>query len=319
MNHPVSVVHPSSLSLACDCHVHVLDPARFPYAVERSYTPGAATVDELGAFHRELGIQRVVVVQPSCYGTDNRAVIDAISVVGLSRARGVAVLDFNAVGAAELKELHEQGIRGVRLNFATQQAQGLDAMRAVILQARDAIAPLGWHLDLHCPAPVLAALEPVLSDLRCPLVLDHFASLRPAAWSSDLPAWTSLQRLLAADHTYVKLSAPYRLAQPDESAALHQLACALIESAPSRLLWGSDWPHTGGSGVRTTGLDQIEPFRRVDVARELSRLLEWSGSNATQKLILADNPVRLYGFDDPHEGFRTDAGLRVSLPAGDGK
>ncbi|BEP64411.1 amidohydrolase family protein (plasmid) [Variovorax sp. V213] len=284
-------------SRTCDCHVHVFDPGRFPLAASRTYTPGIATVTDLQAMQARLGVERVVLVQPSCYGTDNGAVLDAIARIGQAHARGIAVLDFDKMQPSELHTLHAQGIRGIRLNFATQRTQAVDDLRAHILKTCDVVATLGWSLQLHCHATLIEAIAPTLARLSTPLVLDHFAGFRAASWSSTSPAWAALRGLLDAGNTYVKLSAPYRVSERPAQADLDALARALVRAAPHRMLWGSDWPHTGGAGVRTTSPEQVEPFREVDAGRSLDQLCTWTDI-AIRQLILVDNPARLFGFDD---------------------
>ena len=268
---------------SCDCHVHVLAPDRFPYARGRAYTPPAAPADVLRRFHETLGISRTVVVQPSCYADDNRALCDALNELGPEAARGVAVVDMEHVQDSELLRLGRLGVRGVRLNFHVAGAQ--DAPRACKL-AGDRLQALGWHLQVHADARVLEMLAPVLEKLPVPVVLDHFGGGAAAA--------ATLSRLMQAPHIWVKLSAPYRVSTRfDELVPLVQ---QLVQAADDRLLWASDWPHTGGSGGQSRRPEQIEPFREVDVLEGLVALHSAIGSDQRFRALMVDNPSRLYGF-----------------------
>ncbi len=293
-----------------DCHVHVFDPQRFPFDAARSYTPPAATVSDLVALQARIGLQRVVLVQPSCYGFDNAALLDALARLGAGRARGVAVVDFERTPPPMLQDLHARGVRGVRLNVATQRTGGLAAVRAQVVQAHRAIAPLGWSLQLHCSSALVAELLPTLVQVECALVLDHFAGLRAQAGPQDDPAWAAIRTLLDRGRTYIKLSAPYRVSGDPTLRDVAPLARALVYAAPERMLWGSDWPHTGGAGVRATSPAQIEPFRPIDAGAVLDLLVDWAPAPEHRRRILVTNPAAVFGFD-------ADAGAAASagLPA----
>lgn len=284
---------------ACDTHVHVFDPARFPFDAARSYTPGPAPVAALRMQLTNLGMHRAVVVQPSCYGIDNGALCDALHQLGPDQARGIAVVDVASVSSAQLQALDAAGVRGLRLNFSVhgtpQQAQAA----TLLARANALAAPLGWHLQLFAGAPVIAALAPLLARLNVPVVLDHFAGMTPAQWHTNRQARDTLDALLHTDHVYVKLSAPYRLCAPGAMDALAPVAQHLIAQAPHRMLWASDWPHTGGSGARATDPHQREPFRQEDAGATLARLATWAPEAALRHRILVDNPAALYGFASP--------------------
>ncbi|RZS84688.1 amidohydrolase family protein [Pigmentiphaga kullae] len=285
---------------ACDCHVHVFAPARHPYAADRAYTPGAAETGDLDAFLSRLGMARVVLVQPSVYASDHAALLEGLHAFGPDRARGIAVLEELADPLLDLPALHEQGVRGVRLNLAVRNPAGGPDTVSQLLRARDRIAPLGWHLQLHADIGRVAALAETLSALEIPVVLDHFAGLlaHPGAATAE-PADTVVA-LVRAMPLYVKLSAPYRAAPG--GAYLDELAAftrRLADAAPERLLWASDWPHTGGHGIRQGGLGRIEPFRSENAGAALDRLRAWLPDPADRQRILVDNPARLYAFPVP--------------------
>ena len=264
---------------ACDCHVHVFGPAsRFPYATERAYTPPAASVEQLVSLHDSIGIERVVIVQPSPYGTDNSCTLDAARRLGRC-ARAVVVVD----EASNLEEMHRIGARGIRVNLYNA---GLDdpaaALRALQKAAKRAKS-MGWHVQVFTTISLIEKLESALQDFDVPLVVDHFGL--PQTEKIE-----SLVRLVRRGKAYVKLSAPHRFA-----ADPAPLARALAEANPDRVLWGTDWPHPGGAqGVRSS--DAIQPFDAVDDRGALRRLAEWFPDSNQRRKILVDNPARLYDF-----------------------
>lgn len=287
---------------ATDTHVHVFDPARFAYAAERAYTPASATVEALRACHAALGIERVVLIQPSVYGTGNACLLNAIAQWGQASCRGIAVVDLQRTSRSELQALHEAGVRGVRLNLEVQHETDPQRVRAQLEQAAAVIDLPGWCVQVHCAATLLPALLAVLDGFRVPLVLDHFAALRPVhASEADGPLRTLLA-LLRSGQVYVKLSAFYRASeQVPRHADLEPLARRLIEARPDRLVWGSDWPHTGGG--RNRDPLRIEPFRAVDLDAHLESLKTWCQDAAALRRLLVDNAAELYGFapmPDPH-------------------
>lgn len=289
-----ALTHP--YSVACDCHAHVFAPTRFPYAAQRAYTPPDAEVAFLRELHRRLGISRVVLVQPSVYGTDNACMLEAIAALGPQHARGVAVVDVAAIGEQDLWDLHEAGIRGVRLNLHVRGG-GLAKAREELAAAHRLRAMPDWSLQVHATLDLVAALLDDLREVGVPVVLDHYAGgLQPDPASEEL-----LGRLLAElrrGHLYVKLSAPYRLWTGCASAHAARLAQLFCAAAPDRILWGSDWPHTGGSGQRGGDAGAIEPFRTIDSAQVLRDLLACLPNADARHRMLVRNPAALYGFDD---------------------
>jgi predicted TIM-barrel fold metal-dependent hydrolase len=281
---------------ACDCHAHVFGPYdRYPLAADRPYTPPEAGLGELRAMHAELGVQRVVIVAASPYGTDDAALLDAVARLG-DDGRGVVALDPGATDA-DLRHLDALGVRGVRINLASVGASDPAAAEARLRETAARVAPLGWHVDLHAGLDVVAALAGAIAAAPAPTVVDHFGLADPAAGAGQ-PGFAVLRDLAAAGHAYVKLSAPERLGGDPDGDAVAALARALLDAAPDRLLWASDWPHTGGGphGGGARDPSTVEPFRDVDDARSLARLREWAGDDGLARRVLVENPARLYGF-----------------------
>lgn len=280
---------------ACDCHVHVFGPSsRFPYDAARAYTPGDAAIEELLTLHAHLGIDRVVVVHPSPYGSDNRIGLDALERLGKHRARGVAVIDARTTDQ-ELRQLHDAGTRGARANLATAGVGDPNAAWRILEDTGRRVAPFGWHLQTFTSLDVIDALADRLMTLPVPLVVDHFGGLK-AERGLDQPGIAALRRLVASGRAYVKLSAAYRSSQHLDAADLAPFARTLISDNPERCVWGTDWPHPGGARRIGALRDEIEPFQQIDDGAALNRLASWCANPETLKRVLVDNPARLYGF-----------------------
>jgi predicted TIM-barrel fold metal-dependent hydrolase len=283
---------------ACDCHAHVFGPyERFPLAPDRPYTPGEASLDDLRAMHAALGVERVVIVAASPYGTDNRALLDALARLGTGSGRGVVVIDPDQTTDAELEAMHAAGVRGVRVNLASVGASDPVAAGETLRAAAARVAPLGWHVDLHAGLDVVAAVHETIATAPATTVVDHFGLADPAAGTAQA-GFGALRDLAAAGAAYVKLSAPERITGEPDAPAVATLARALLDAAPDRMLWASDWPHTGGGphggGARDPA--EVEPFRAVDDERALARLRAWVRDDDELRRVLVENPARLYGF-----------------------
>lgn len=263
---------------ACDCHMHVYTPG-YALAPTATFQPPVATVDDYQQVQRRLGFSRVIVVQPTAYGLDNRCTLDAVARLG-PQARGVAVVGLD-VTDAELQALHAGGIRGVRFMMLAGAALPWEALAP--LAAR--VAPLGWNINLQFDGREFAARAESLAQLSARLVIDHIGKfLGPT--SVDSAAFGALCRLLDAGRTWIKLSAPYESSQagPPGYADVAPLAQALARRYPQRMLWGTNWPHPN----------------RVPRPDEMP-LLEWvarSMDAAGLHAMLVANPQALYGFAD---------------------
>ena len=230
---------------SCDCHTHVFGPmAQYPMAPDRQYTPGLAMLDDLLGLHDQLGLERVVIVNASPYGSDNRCTLDALRKLG-PRGRGVAVIDAQT-SDAQLQVMHDAGVRGVRINLETQGIEDPVFAASQIAWAHQRVKDMGWHLQLYTNLTVFASLERALDPVRVPVVLDHFVRATAAQGTSQ-PHFEHLLQRMREGRVWVKLSAPHRISRVPDSADARVLAEALIEANPDRVLWGSDWPHSGAA------------------------------------------------------------------------
>ena len=275
---------------SCDCHVHVIGPkARFPLPANRRYTPSDATAAELAAMLKRLGMTRVVIVQPSFYGTDNACTLDGIAQLG--NARGVAVLPAQ-VPEAELDTLHKQGIRGLRLNIATAGGAPIETIKEKLNAAARLCEHHGWHVQLFVSADVIEPLAPLLRTLPVDSVFDHFGLIAPGTANGALRA---LQRLLESGKTWVKISGAYRINNDPNDTRIDPLARVLCKANPERIVWGSDWPHTPPHTIQKP-LDQESPFQDIDTRGLLALLPRWLEDDALIARVLVSNPAKLYDF-----------------------
>ncbi len=273
---------------AVDAHCHVFGPgARFPYAPERKYTPCDASRDQLFALRDRLGFARNVVVQATCHGADNRALVDALRHSG-GRARGVATVR-RGVTDAELRELHEAGVRGTRFNFVKRLVDFTP--RDELLEIAQRVGPLGWHVVVYFEAVDLPELWDFFTVLPTTVVVDHMG--RPDVTKPvDGPEFQLFLKLMQ-DHPNIwsKVSCPERLsvsgppALDGERNAYRDVvpfARRVVESFPDRVLWGSDWPHPNLKDHMPDDGLLVDFVPHVATTPELQRRL------------LVDNPMRLY-------------------------
>ncbi len=268
---------------ACDAHCHVFGPAhKFPYSEDTTYTPPDAPREKLKELHDILGVQRVVIVQASCHGTDNSAMLDAIA-HNKENYRGVCIAS-NEYSDKEFDRLHEGGIRGVRYNFVKHLGgtPDLNDMRRVV----ERVKPMGWHLVIHVDAPDLIEFEDLFASFDLPKVIDHMGRVPTSGGIRQRPFQILLDFMQREDF-WVKVCGSERISQggPPFYDAI-PYAQALIDVAPDRILWGTDWPHPNISKFMPNDGDL------VDLVPLFAR------DKTLQKKVLVDNPARLYGFDD---------------------
>jgi len=280
---------------ACDTHTHVFgDPQRFPFAAMRAYTPEPASVAEMRALHSSLHTDRVVVVHPSVYGTDNSCTLDGMRQLG-SIARGIAVIDEKTPDSS-LDEMDRAGMRGIRVNLETTGQSDPAVARQRFQEAVDRIKRRGkWHIQVYTRLSVIEGIKDQVMAAPMPVVFDHFGGAQ-AALGVTQPGFDTLLNLVRTGKAYVKISAPYRSStKPPDYEDVAPLAKALIGANPQRILWGSDWPHPA-SPVAHRPVTEITPLWQVDDGRILNQLPLWAPDAGLRKIILVENPAKLYGF-----------------------
>jgi len=264
---------------ATDAHCHVFGPAaKFPYAPNRRYTPDDAPKEMLRALHDHLGVSRAVIVQASCHGTDNAAMLDCIA-SDPKRYRGVAIVD-DSFSDAGFDRLDTGGVRGVRFNFVKHLGGAPDM--AVFNRVVDRIKDRGWHVVLHLDAPDIIPLSPMIRALPLPFVIDHMGRV-PAAAGVDQPPLRALIELAKLENCWIKVCGAERISMPPYSAAV-PIAHALVAAAPERVLWGTDFPHPNAT-------------HEADEADLVDLVPQYAPDASAQQRLLVDNPARLYGFD----------------------
>jgi 2-pyrone-4,6-dicarboxylate lactonase len=266
---------------AVDAHCHVFGPGDvFPYAPQRKYTPCDAPKEELFALRDYLGFARNVIVQATCHGNDNRALVDALKASN-GRARGVASVSRD-VTDAELKEMHEAGVRGTRFNFVKRLVDFTP--REVLAEIAQRIAPLGWHVVVYFEAQDLPELWDFFDTLPTMVVVDHMG--RPDVTKPvDGPEFELFMRLLREHpNIWTKVSCPERLSKsgPPNYDDVVPFARRLVETFPGRVLWGTDWPHPNMKSHMPDDGQLVDYLPRIAPTATL------------QQALLVDNPMRLY-------------------------
>jgi len=267
---------------AVDAHCHVFGPeSRFPYAPERKYTPCDAPKEKLFALRDYLGLDKNVIVQASCHGKDNAALVDAME-NSAGRARGIAVVG-EEVSDAELKAMDRAGVRGVRFNFVKRLVDFTP--RDVLERIARRIAPLGWHIVVYFEMPDLPELEPFFTALPTTVVVDHMGTPNVRKGVDDPENQRFLRMLENYRNIWTKVTCPERMtiagAPYDDVVPFGRL---LVERFPDRVLWGTDWPHPNISK------DMPNDGELVDL------LFRFCPDAALREKLLVTNPARLYGF-----------------------
>jgi D-galactarolactone isomerase len=260
--------------------MHVYGPrARYPLAPTATSEPPLATVEDYRAVQRRLGLKRVVVVQPSGYGFDNRCTLDAVKRLG-DDARGVVVVD-GRVADDELQRLTESGVRGVRFFMFPGGLLPWDALGKMAAR----VHAFGWHVNLQFDGRQLPQRIDQIRSLPGKIVIDHVGKFIEPVPPGD-PVFKMLLELVESGRCWVKLAAPYETSSvgPPLYSDIGELAKALVKAAPERMLWASNWPHPSARE------------NLPDDAMLLDLLLDWADDDATRKRILVDNPAELYGF-----------------------
>ncbi|CAG8188190.1 unnamed protein product [Penicillium olsonii] len=245
-----------------DSHMHVVEPERFPVSPAAVYKPTPHTLAEALAFESGLGVENLVLVQPSIYGADNSCLLAALKNLGPSRGRGIVVVDPDTVQQETLDEWHCLGVRGLRVNLqSVGKVMDQAELEATLLRHAEIARPYNWIIEIYLPLKMVSMIETILPQLGVRICIDHFGSPELASTDPkapfdpyDLEGFSSLISLLRAGGTYVKVSAPYRLSKDHQMRDLKAMAREFLAAAPSRVIYATDWPHTRFSDV------DISPF-----------------------------------------------------------
>jgi len=271
-------------ALACDTHAHILGPAaRYAYSHARVYTPPDCLLADYLHMLDTLGIERAVLIQPSVYGTDNTAMLDAMKAAG-DRFRGVAVVP-DDISAGELQRLDAAGVRGVRVNIVDVKDRKpgtlpLESLRALAQR----IQPLGWHMEFLMHVDEFPDFDRQFADFPVDIVLGHLGYMATAKGLATA-GFQALLKLVGSGRCWVKFTGPYRIspkALPYDDVT--PFAHALTAANPERIIWGTDWPHV----IVKTAMPNDG---------DLADLLgDWILDAEIREQVLVRNPAKLYGF-----------------------
>ncbi|EAW07227.1 putative TIM barrel metal-dependent hydrolase [Aspergillus clavatus NRRL 1] len=250
-----------------DSHMHVVEPHRYMVSRDAAYTPSSHTLEEALAFESTVGMENIVLVQPSIYGTDNSCLLAALQRVGPARGRGVVVIDPTSITHSTLASWHKLGVCGIRVNFqSVGKVLSESELAETLMQHANIIRPLGWMIQLYLPLRMVPMLEAIVPRLGVKVCIDHYGSPDFSGMTiADelsinpyiLPGFSSLVSLLQAGQTYVKISAPYRFGVDNRLRDIEAITTELLQKAPRRLVYATDWPHTRFPGV------DIGPFTEM--------------------------------------------------------
>lgn len=264
-----------------DTHFHVFGPtSRFPYVEKRKYTPPDSTYEDYCALMQRTGIERAVCVHPNVHGPDNSVTLDAIR---RSEGRIIGIIKLDAdPGLDRLRQLDADGIRGVRFAFHPQHGGEFDD--ALFQRVADYADVLGWCIDIHASPEDLLRLSPRLLDVPVPVIIDHMGRIDPSAGLAQEP-FKGLLELAAAPNIWIKLTGADRLTrQGAPYDDVLPFARALVKAAPDRVLWGTDWPHSG----------YFDPAKMPNDGALVNFLGRVAPDEAARRAILVDNPNRLF-------------------------
>jgi predicted TIM-barrel fold metal-dependent hydrolase len=264
-----------------DCHFHIYGPVeRYPLSEGRGYTPPPiANIKTYLEMANTLGIERMVIVNPTPYGTDHRCTADTIEQFGRQRAKAVAVVD-ESFTESDLRDLAKKGFCAARVNSVNTNSTPVSKLQTIVKM----IEPLGWHLELYVEGKELPGLERTLLSLPMPVVIDHMGRI-PTDQGIDNPEFQTLLRLLSTGKVWIKLCGYRSSVQGPPYADLLESAQTIIKVAPDRCIWGTDWPHPRREGP-------LLP----DDGKLLDLLYDWAPDPKQLHRILVDNPAKLYGF-----------------------
>lgn len=272
-----------------DTHMHVIDPTKFPLNAAAKYQPSTHTLDQANAFLNRLGIERMVIVQPSIYGNDNSCTLGGLRRLGPGNGRAVVQFDPAVTSKEKLREWHELGVRGVRLNF---KSVGVTPTRCefeqTVLSYANAIRELKWPLEIYIAAESVPMLEDLVDGLGVNVIIDHYGhpsseTLSRAKVANEVPGFGSILKLLKGGHTWIKLSAGYRLSTDAQSPLLRSMCKELLRTRPDRCVFATDWPHTRYDSL------EVKPF-----LEQVLDCMEEEGVDPKQ--VLVANAAKLFDY-----------------------
>lgn len=273
-----------------DGHMHIIDPNRYPLAADAAYTPGVHSTWDAVTFENSVDMKNIIIVQPSIYGNDNGALLDALKALGAERSRAVVVFDNTAIDNSTLHEWHTLGVRGVRLNLASVDANpDIEAFKKTVSTYAALVKPLGWMVQIYMSMDMLPGLESTIREMKdVKFCFDHFAQPSQPKSNSTAPfdpysitGFSSLISLLRNGNTWVKFSAPYRVDLDADQLAV--FAKEVLRVRDDRVVFATDWPHT-----RFEGLD-IRPFEE--------RVLDWAREGKCVDKVFSANARELWGVE----------------------
>src|ERR1700739_390099 len=279
---------------ACDVHTHYYgDPKEFPPSPQRVNTPEGTLPEEMASLHRALHMERVVIVTPSAYGTDNSVTLYGMKAHG--NARGIAVVN-DKTPDGEFDSLYRAGFRGARIIAGVTGPTDPAAARAIYQTAMERFKKHNWMIEISAPLAVISGIKDLAKTSPVPTVFDHFGGAQ-AALGLQQPGFADLLDLIKSGSAYIKISGAYRAStKGPDYADVVPFAKAFIEANPDRVLWGTDWPHPNSTPHPGAKPTDILPLFQIDDGRLLNQLAVWAPDPAIRRKILVDNPARLYGF-----------------------
>ncbi len=279
----------------CDSHVHVVgDVARCPQSATRTYTAKAAPLEDLKREAARRDVSRFVIVQPSFYDTDNTVLLETLDALGES-GRGVAVINPERETPETLRQMHVRGVRGLRVNlYSGLKIQAAAEMQGLFAPTAGIAAAMNWHVEVIAPLPLLAAGRDLIAGASVPVVIDHYGVHK--GFEPQSAEGQAFLELLALPHVWIKLSAPYRSSDDPLLTRPHSgWLRAILDAAPGRSLWGSDWPYTPPH-ERLPDNGTQRPYRDLSYEGLFDDFRAAVPDRDLLDRILIENPARLYGF-----------------------
>ena len=280
---------------SCDCHTHVVGPKSiYPLIKKLIYIPEEATDLDIQKFLNATKLKRVVLVQPSFYGTDNLYMEYALKRLG-NVARGVAVVE-DTISNEDIDRLHGVGVRGIRINASTFVGISSEKIETKIKKSLRIVERNGWHIQFFLKPKMILSLKKSIEQLPANIIFDHFGFMNETTFESE--EFKFLISLLEKGKTWIKLSAPYRLSKEGTFSAIEKLLKYYIQKNPDRLVWGSDWPHTPVHRGEISDNPELLPYRKFNIPERIEELSKIVNEASIFKKIMQDNPERLYDFSN---------------------